>query len=208
MWKAGKSEPLPCLALQERSFVVQNLLSMRRSQHRRSSSSSSSSSTSSRQQSSRSSSKSKSKSSNKLRAPKSFRTLIPLLDTYVGQQVTVELKNDTEIVGIIDEVMYPKMNLVLVNCIIKRVVFEFNPNDYNGDEEMWLGKSKSFRPVVQWAQPQIMRVDRTFVQGSTVRYVHFPDRVSVHKQLAAADKSARSSKQLYERGVRPTKKNL
>ena len=137
--------------------------------------------------------------------PKSFRTLIPLLNTYVGTQVTIELKNDTEITGILDEVMFPSMNCVLVHCIIKSTSFEFVSKDING-EEMWLGKTKSVKSIVQWARTNETRVDQSFVHGSTIRYVHFPDHVNVYKQLAVADKNARSTRQLYERGVRQNSK--
>jgi small nuclear ribonucleoprotein (snRNP)-like protein len=141
----------------------------------------------------------------KKKAPKSFRTLIPLLSTYIGVRVTIELKNDTEIIGILDEVLFPSMNIVLVDANILRTTFEFNSKDYNGDTHMWLGKSKSFQSIIQRATQSQIHVDRTFVHGSTIRYVHFPDHVNVSKQLAKADKITQSSKQLYERGVRPDK---
>jgi small nuclear ribonucleoprotein (snRNP)-like protein len=142
----------------------------------------------------------------KKRVPKSFRTLIPLLNTYVGVQVTIELKNNTEIIGILDEVLYPSMNCILIRCRMKSTVYEFDPRDHQGDTDVWLGKSKSTKPIVQWARTKEIRVDRTFVHGSTIRYVHFPDHVNVEKQLASADKKVKSTKQLYDRGVRQDKK--
>mgnify|MGYP006090802795 CR=1 FL=1 len=114
-------------------------------------------------------------------------------------RVTIEMKNDTEVQGILDEVMYPSMNCVLTDCVVTRTVLEFQSNEL-------LGKSKSLQPIVQRATRSQLNVDRTFVHGSTIRFVHFPDRISVHKQLAFADKIAQSSKQLYERGVRKDKK--
>ena len=139
----------------------------------------------------------------KIHIPKSFRTLLPLLTTYIGIQVTLELKNDTEITGTLDEVMYPSMNCILVHCTMKSITFEFDPQEDLGQRT---GNTKSIRPCIQWARTKEVAVDRTFVHGSTIRYVHFPDRVNVHKQLAVADRNTRSTKQLYDRGVRPEKK--
>ena len=119
-------------------------------------------------------------------------------------RVTIEMKNDTEVQGILDEVMYPSMNCVLTDCVVTRTVLEFQSKSMN---EL-LGKSKSLQPIVQRATRSQLNVDRTFVHGSTIRFVHFPDRISVHKQLAFADKIAQSSKQLYERGVRKDKKKI
>jgi small nuclear ribonucleoprotein (snRNP)-like protein len=143
-----------------------------------------------------------------------MKTLVPVLETFVGIRVRVELRDGVEIAGVLDEVSFPLINMILLDVVVHGFEDEFVP--VAPTARMAAAASSSDRPgtdgverrvvLRQRRRPTERRMDRIFVAGHRIQYVHFPDRVSMARQLAVADKRIAQAQNMYSRGIRPDKK--
>ena len=140
-----------------------------------------------------------------------MKTLVPVLETFVGIRVRVELRDGVEIVGVLDEVSFPFINLILLDATVHDFEDVFVPVEpiSRAVAATVSGSSAGKGQLVvmrQRRQPTLRRMDRIFVAGHRIQYVHFPDRISMGRQLVVADKRIAQAKNMYSRGARPDKK--
>lgn len=107
-----------------------------------------------------------SKAKRKRRVPQLYRCLGIVLESLKGQEVTVELRNNNEISGIVDECDC-NMNLTLLNAVRKNiracnVVHEDSERDDDEGHEL----------------------QATFIKGTSIRYVHLPDKLNMRNQVS------------------------
>ena len=138
------------------------------------------------------------------RVPRIMKTLVPVLETFIGIRVRVELRDDVEIVGILDEVSFPFMNLIMLDVVVHEFEDVFEPTPQS--MLPWDDRHQQMVVIRQRRQPKQRKMDRIFISGHRIQYIHFPDHVSVSKQLAIADKRVIQARKIYSRGVRPDKK--
>ena len=145
-----------------------------------------------------------------------MKTLVPVLETFVGIRVRVELRDGIEVIGILDEVSFPFMNLVLLDVVVHDFEDVFEPPEplptsatEIADMTTTGADLSAPAPLVVLRQRRRLKkrtMDRIFVAGHRIQYVHFPDRVTMARQLAIADKRIAQATNIYSRGVRPDKK--
>ena len=135
-----------------------------------------------------------------------MKTLVPVLETFVGIRVRVELQDGVEIVGILDDVSFPQINLTMVDVVVRGFEDVFTEASPPENARAMVDSGRQLVIICQRRQRVERKMDRIFVTGHRIKYVHFPDRVSMAKQLAVADKRIAQAHNMYSRGVRPDKK--
>ena len=129
-----------------------------------------------------------------------------VLETFVGIRVRVELQDGVEIVGILDDVSFPQINLTMVDVVVRGFEDVFTEAPPPENVRAMVDSGKQLVIICQRRQRVERKMDRIFVTGHRIKYVHCPDRVSMAKQLAVADKRIAQAHNMYSRGVRPDKK--
>ena len=115
--------------------------------------------------------------------PRSRRTLAVVVNALVGCPVEVELKDDTVVSGVLEEVGIG-MNLVLANVEKRAHPFSSLAGS---------GRSRS---------PPLQLLDFLYVQGRMIRYVHLPPRLNVHTTLRQHEKRSEYFRSRYTRTKR------
>ncbi len=123
----------------------------------------------------------------KVKRHRSERTLFPLLESLVGMRVCVELKNDTRVVGKLEEVRFPTMNLVFEEATLEQPVY-----------------TSAGTVEIEARTP----TDAVHVSGRLIRYVHIPDGVNVIKLMRRREMEKIQADLKYSRSVRKDKKRV
>ncbi|KAI9997631.1 hypothetical protein PInf_001562 [Phytophthora infestans] len=111
------------------------------------------------------------------------RSLLLLLKSFVGLRVRIDLKNDSVLEGVVQEVVQDMDFTLLDAC-------ETKPN---------VGLPATVEHVVVGTT---LMLDEVFVMGKTVLYVHIPDRINITQHLQQYTRMIRQSATMYTRAKR------
>lgn len=110
------------------------------------------------------------------------QTISILLLGLVGNEVLVELKNDLEFRGILEEVGGSSMDIQLSSVIVTRPLHDGRGGRSTGEH-----------------------LDNMFVKGSSIRYVHIPDNLNIETCFKQWQQRKARVRDIYKRQNRKQK---
>ena len=108
----------------------------------------------------------------KKKVPHQQRSLFGIIEALVGHPIAIELKDDSVVDGVLQELMWPSTDMTMTNVTFTK------PN----------------------ASP--MTVESMYVRGSLVRYIVFPDHLNIRTILKKQQERQQMSANYYGRSKR------
>ena len=122
----------------------------------------------------------------KVKRHRSEWTLFPLLESLLGMEVSVELKNDVRVTGKLEEIRFPTMNLIFEEATLEQPIYTPTGVDV-----------ESRTPT-----------DAVHICGRLIRYVHIPDGINIIKLVRRKEMDKIQADLKYSRSVRRDTKRV